>query len=295
MRTFSGAWPALVTPFTGDDRVNVSALRDLTQYLLDKGVNGFYVCGSTGEGLYMSLDERKLVTETVLAQVQGQVPVIVQVGCVALRDAIELAQHAGHSGADGISSMLPPLYRSSRALYAYFERLAASVPDLPVLPYLFGGPTDAMILMRELMRIPNVAGTKYTSANMHEFSRIAGLRADGWTAFSGMDEQCLFAAMSGSSGNIGSTLNVRPGAYLKIHECYRCDDLAQAMAFQNQANKITSALLSFSFPGALREALRMLGFNCGQPRLPDLCLTETEREALHSRMQEAGLARMAAL
>ena len=293
MRTFNGAWPALVTPFTDDDRVNASVLRDLTQHLLDNGAEGFYVCGSTGEGLYMSVSERKLVTETVLDQTQGRVPVVVQVGCVALRDAIELAQHASESGAAGISSVLPPLYQNSRALYAYFERLAAAVPDLPVLAYLFGGPTDAVALMQELMRIPNVAGAKYTGANMYEFGRIVNLRADSWTVFSGMDEQCVFAAMSGSSGNIGSTLNVMPGVYRNIHECCRRGDLAQAMAFQNQANRITTVMHLSGFPGALRETLRMLGFDCGQPRLPDLCLTEIEREALHGRMIEAGLAEAA--
>ena len=77
----------------------------------------------------MSLDERKLVTETVIAQVNGRVPVIVHVGCVAVSDAVELAQHAQQAGADGVSSILPPLYKSNRSLYAYYEAIGSAVPD----------------------------------------------------------------------------------------------------------------------------------------------------------------------
>ena len=68
MTTFSGAWPALVTPFTNNNQVHVPVLRRLVDYLIDKQIGGFYVCGSTGEGIYMSVAERKLVLETVIEQ-----------------------------------------------------------------------------------------------------------------------------------------------------------------------------------------------------------------------------------
>ncbi len=160
MRTFNGVWPALVTPFATDDTVNISVLRELVDYLIDKKVSGFYVCGTTGEGIYMSMAERKLVIETVLHQVNGRVPVIAHVGCVAAGDAAELARHAQQAGADGVSSVLPPLYRTTQSLYTYYAKIADAAPDLPLLTYIFGGPVDAVALMRELMKIPNVAGAK---------------------------------------------------------------------------------------------------------------------------------------
>lgn len=293
MRTFSGTWPALVTPFTTDDQVNVSVLRDLVEYLLGKGADGFYTCGATGQGLFMSVKERKRVLETVLDQAQGRVPVIVHVGCVALRDAENLARHAHQAGAAGVSSIIPPLYHDTGSLYAYFEALAAAVPDLPLLPYLYGGPTDTVALMRELMQIPSVAGTKYTGPDMYEFKRIAELRSSDWTIFSGMDEQCLFAAMSGASGHIGSTLNIMLGVYRKIRQCYETGDLDQGLALQSRANRVTAALCSVGFPGALREAIRMLGFDCGQPRLPSLPLSEEQREPLHARLEAANFSTLA--
>src|SRR5262245_34447739 len=133
MSTFHGIWPALVTPFTDDNAVNVPVLQALVDYLVDKKVDGFYVCGSTGEGVLMSVAERKLVTETVLSQANWRVPVIIHVGAMALVDARDLAQHAYDHGAAGVSSILLPQYSGIDSLYAYFENLASAVPNLPVL------------------------------------------------------------------------------------------------------------------------------------------------------------------
>ena len=139
MFNFNGAWPALVTPFTAEDKVNVGVLRELVEYLIDKRVGGFYVCGGTGEGLFMSPEERKLVTETVVDQVNGRVPVIAHVGSMVVGDAVDLAEHAQETGAEGISSVIPPMFQNSESLYAYFERVGAAAPDIPLLTYIFGG------------------------------------------------------------------------------------------------------------------------------------------------------------
>ena len=288
MSDFGGVWPALVTCFGADGQVNVLALSDLVEYLLDKGADGFYVCGATGQGVFMSVPERKLVLETVLNQVQERVPVIAHVGCVAGTDAVDLAEHAQRSGAAAISSILPPLYRDRRSLYAYYEALGAAAPDLPLLPYLYGGPADAVELMSELMHIPSVGGTKYTGPNMYEFKRIVELRHSDWHVFSGMDEQCLFAAMSGACGHIGSTLNIMLGLYRDIRQHYEMGDVAQSLALQDKGNRIITVLYSYGFAGALREAIRLLGIDCGHPRLPAQPLPENRREALHDSLKAAG-------
>lgn len=293
MRSFNGVWPALVTPFTAEDTVNVPVLRELVEYLIDKRVDGFYVCGTTGEGIYMSVEERKLIAEIVLKQLRGRVPAIVHVGCVSVRDAVALAQHAQRVGAAGVSSILPPFYSNPQSLHNYFATIAAAVPNLPLLTYIFGGPMDAVALMREWMKIPNVVGTKYTGPNMYEFRHIVELRSDDWTVFSGMDEQCLFAAMFGASGNIGSTLNFMPGVYREIHACCKNGDLTRGRELQIRANKVTSVLLPFGFPGALKEVMGMLGFDCGKPRLPNLPLLEEKRDSLHAQLETVDFSKLA--
>ena len=287
MRTFSGAWPALVTPFTEDDNVNTVVLHDLVEFLIEKRAGGFYLCGTTGEGIYMTLEERKLVAERVVKQVKGRVPVIVHIGCVSVKDAVELAKHAQKVGAEGVSSILPPMYQTTQSLYAYYDMIASAVPDLPVLAYMFGGPIDAESLMIELMKIPNLAGAKYTGPNMYEFKKLVNLRENDWTIFSGMDEQCIFAAMFGSSGNIGSTLNYMPNVYLEMHKCYETGALARGVDLQIKANKITQILISFGFPGALKKLLEILGFNCGKPRLPNMPFPEDKSDLLKAQLDEA--------
>jgi len=297
MTGFGGAWPALITPAAADGGVNISVLRELTAYLLEKGIGGLYLCGSTGEGIYMSVEERMQVVEAVQEVVKGRVPTIVHVGSVATRDAVVLAKHAEQAGADGVASVLPVGGRGLESTYLHYQAIGAAVPDLPFFPYLFGARTDAATLMRELLlRIPNLSGAKYTGPNMFELKHLVDLGAgrESWTIFSGMDAQCVFAAMFGAPGNIGGTLNYMPGVYREIHRCCRAGDLGQALDLQKRANRVTSVVHSFG-QGAAREMMRMLGFDCGEPRLPRPPLPPEKREALRQRLAEAGFAEMAAL
>lgn len=294
MSKFSGAWPALVTPFTNDDQVNVTVLRRLVDYLASKGVGGFYVCGSTGEGIYLSVAERKRVLETVVEQVNRRVPVIAHVGCIAAGDAAELAHHAQQAGADGVASIIPPLYQRTDSIHAYYAGIAKAAPELPLFTYIFGGPVDAVALMRSLMDISTLAGGKYTGPDMSEFRRIIELGEGKWTVFSGMDEHCVFAAMFGASGNIGSSLNYHARLYHLIHECVRTGDLAAGIELQLRANKITEVMLEMGFMGALKEVMGWLGFDCGRPRLPNLALAAEKRQTLHTKLEAAGFAELAA-
>lgn len=296
MTTFQGAWPALITPSTPDEGVNYEALHRLTTHLLDHGIGGLYVCGATGEGLLMSVAERKRTLEEVVALARGKAPIIVHVGCVATRDAVELARHAQDAGAAGVSSVLPVLSPGLSSAVLHYATIAAAAPGLLFFPYLYGGQTDAVTLMRELAgRIPNLGGAKYTGPNMYELRGLIDLGAGRWTIFSGMDEQCALAAMFGAPGNIGSTLNVMPGIYRRMHQAVAAGDLGRARDLQLQANRITAALISFGFGGALREAMRILGLECGEPRLPTAALTADQRAALRGALDTAGWAEVTAL
>jgi N-acetylneuraminate lyase len=299
-QTFHGAWPALITPATVDGEVNYGVLHGLVEYLIGKRIGGLYVCGSTGEGLQLSVEERVRVTDEVMAQVRGRIPVVVHVGANATRHAVALARHAQTAGAAGFGSVLPTVGAGLESTYLHYQAIAAAAPDLPFFPYLFGGQTDAVSLITELRRrIPNAAGAKYTGPSMFELKRLVDLGlaegGEGWTIFSGMDEQCVYAAMSGAPANIGSTLNPMPGPYREIRRRYESGDLAGANDLQLRVNRVTALLIGAGFPGALRESMRMLGFDCGEPRLPLLPLAAEKRAALHEQLAAAGFAKLAAM
>jgi N-acetylneuraminate lyase len=293
MSKFKGIYPALVTPLTADNCINVEVLQQLVEYLLEKQVDGFYIGGTTGQGLFLSVDERKQLTEVVLKQVNGRVPVIVHVGAVAVVDAIVLARHACDQGASGISSLLLPQYPNLADLVAYVEALCSSVP-LPFLAYIYGRKLNAVQLMQRLMQFETVIGSKYTGPNMEELKQVIALGQNGdWTVFSGMDEQSNFAAMMGSAGHIGSTLNLMPGVYRAIQDCTHKGDLAEAHRLQMRANAVTLLLLETDFASALNVALEKLGFACGQPRLPAKPFTPEQRRELNQALDASEFAELA--
>lgn len=278
---YTGVWPALVTPNLPEGGINEAVLRNLTEYLINKGVSGFYVGGTTGEGIFMPATDRKRLVENVLSQVDGRVPILVHVGAVAAGDAIDLARHARDHGAAGISSIIPPLYDSMDIITRYFETLASAVPDISLYAYLLNPSLDAVALMDRLAQIPSIAGTKYTGSNMFELEQIIERSIDGWTIFSGMDEQCAYAAMMGATGCVGSTLNFMPGVYKAIRDSVEQGNYGKAQELQVSANQVTAAMSRVGFQGALYEALSMIGFDCASPRLPRIPLTEAQRIQLH--------------
>jgi N-acetylneuraminate lyase len=291
---FCGTWPALVTPFTPENTINTHVLRDLVEYLLAKQVDGLYVCGRTGQGLSMSVAERQLMAETVIEQVKNRVPVIVHIGSMAIQDALILTRHAEQTGASGISSIIPPYYTGMDQIVACFQAIANAAPKLPFFPYLFGFP-KVVELMQRLQTVPSVMGTKYTGPDMYELQQVVNLSKENWHIFSGMDEQCVFARMSGASGSIGSTMNFMPGVYRQIHSCFERGELAEAMQWQRKANKVTELLQTYNFMSGMTEVMRLLGFDCGSLRLPAFPLAEEYREKLRKDLQAVEFDQLAQL
>ena len=286
MRIFTGAWPALATPITEHGEINVPVLRETVEYLVDKQVDGLYIGGTTGEGIFRSLDSRQLVAETVSDQVNSRIPIIIHVGSISVDDAITLAKHADYIKADGISSVVTPYYKNVDSLYHYYEQVGSSVPEMPLLAYMFGGTVNAVSLMQKLMKIPTLAGAKYSGADMFEFRQLVELREENWTIFSGMDEQCLFAAMSGAHGNVGSTLNFMPGVYREIRKSAEEGNYHYGIQLQNRANKITRIMQSYGFESSIKPVMHKIGFDFGKPCLPNLPLPEKDLHGLYNELDK---------
>ena len=296
MQTFTGIWPALVTPSNPDNTVNLTVLRQLIDYLINKQVDGFYVGGTTGEGIFMPVAQRKLLLETALTHIDGRVPVIVHVGAVSVDDAVDLARHAQAHGAVGFSSIIPPMYTGLDSIIPYYRQLAAAAPELPFLAYILNPIVDSVELLKRLSDIPNMGGAKYTGPDMFELQRIIEMGAGQWTLFSGMDEECLYARMMGVTGAIGSTLNIMPGAYRQIHKLVDSNQHMKAQELQEKANRITALMIRLGFQGALKEILsRMLNAPVGNPLLPRVPLTDEQRQVFYAELEKTAFAELAAL
>lgn len=295
MPIYHGAWPALITPHAGNGVVNVAVLRDLATYLVGKNIGGLYVCGSTGEGIYMSVAERKHTLEVVMEQVGDQTAIIAHVGAMAAADAADLAAHAQSVGAHGVASIIPPQYGSLDSIVAYYRAIGAAAPDLPLLAYVLNPTIPVLPFMQALQEIPTLAGAKYTGPNMFEFRQVLEMGTGNWSVFSGMDEQCLFASMLGSCGNIGSTLNYHPGGYARIHDLVKAGEHEQALDLQLRLNRVTEIAMGYGYMGALYAMMERLGFACGDPRLPNKTLSAQAKAELNQQLDGAGFDELAAM
>jgi N-acetylneuraminate lyase len=288
----TGIMSALLTPFDGEGDVNQTAIRDIVEFQLAAGLSGFYVCGSTGEGLLLTEAERQLVTETVIDQVQGRVPVVVHVGAITTDAARTLAAHAERAGADAISSV-PPFYYSvgNEGVTQHYARIAEA-SSLPFYVYNLPGATGVNVgvsLMHDLMAsVPTLHGIKYTAYNFYEMRQLIELEDGRLNVISGPDEMMIAAQAMGAHGAIGSSYNYLPRLFTEAYEAFNAGDVVRARELQAKGNWIVRIFLQFPSLSAIKEIMRLIGFDCGSARSPLLPLTDEQKGQLREMLEEVG-------
>ena len=286
-----GAIPALITPFDASGEVSEDMLRRLVDMHIRAGVNGLYVCGSSGEGILLKTTERKKVLEVVVAQVKGRIPVIAHVGCVSTDEAVELATHAGKAGADCVAS-IPPFYYpvSLDGIYTHYSRIAKS-SSLPLIVYnipALTGVTVSPAMFTKLTGIPGVTGIKFSSNNLFELRQIASNGGDKLQVMSGNDEIFLAALTMGSQGSIGLTHNFMPKLYLDIFAKFKSGHLKEAQELQTFAVQVVAVLIKYPVIPASKEIMRLKGYDCGSCRGPLEVLTDQQRHDLRADLEKLG-------
>ena len=290
-----GLIAASITPFADDDTVNLDAIGPMLGRLIDLGIAGFYVCGSTGEGMSLTSQERKSIVETTVAAVGGRVPVIVQVGHNSIAEARDLAAHAARAGADAISATCPSYFKvdDPATLVACMQQIAAGAAELPFYYYHIPGLTGSQINVVDFLQqgadeISNLAGMKYTHTLLHEFLSCKRLDQGRFDILWGCDEMLLGAAASGAKGAVGSTYNIAAPLYRRIFAAVAAGDLATAQDLQHHSVALVQVMTGFPFHGALKAMMEMLGMVGGPCRLPLRSLTSGEKDLLRDRLSEIG-------
>ena len=283
MNTFKGIIPALITPVDENERFQPAVFEELIGYLYSSGVDGMYVCGQTGEGLQLSIDERRQAAEIAVRNSPAGKTVIVHVGAMASRDAFSLARHASQTGAGAISSLPPIGAYSFDEIRAYYTALA-SVSDVPLLIYYFPSiapslrTTDQIL---ELCAIPNVIGLKFTDSN---FFQLWAIHEAGLVVFNGSDEMLLPGLMMGADGGIGSTYNLIPEAFVTLYSLASKERWTEAREVQSQINRFIAPLLQVPVHAAIKALLRWKGMDCGHCIAPRRRLTAAEERELRQRV-----------
>ena len=211
-----GAYSALYTPFKKDGSLNEEMVEKVIEYGIAKGLRGFYLTGSTGEGFLLSTDERKKVFERAVKASAGRAKLIAHVGCLSTNDAVELAKFAAKVGVDWVSSVAPVYFgQCFDAAYDHYKRIS-SATDLPFMIYSLGADIvpdrDA-----RFFELKNVRGMKYTNYKYWTVQALRRKLPKEAIFFAGADEQVLSALTTGIfAGCIGTSQNVIPGHFAKI-------------------------------------------------------------------------------
>ena len=269
LNQIKGVIPAMLTFFDDKEEIDEACTRNMVEFMLKHGAEGFYLTGSTGLCFTMTLEERKRVVEIVIDQVKARVPVIVHVGDIGTRKSIELAEHASEHGADAISSV-PPFYWkfSGENIYQYYKDISGSTP-LPMIVYniQLAGLMDRSLLMR-LAELPQVKGLKYTSRTHDEMGLLKDELGADFMIYSGCDEMAFSGVCAGADGIIGSFYNLFPDLYRKILEKIGENDIRGGMQLQKAADEIIYAALNYDFPAVLYNMIEWRGEAGGYPRRP---------------------------
>jgi N-acetylneuraminate lyase len=293
MQEFHGVYPALITPFDKAGSVNGTVVKEIVDWHLSTGVNGFYVCGGTGEGLLLSPPERKLMLEATVRAASGRGRVIAHVATLDTATTIDLAKHAEANGAAAVS-VLPPIYYpvDSLGLMEHY-RLIASATRLPLFVYhipALTGKSMSVDEMRGLLEIPNIRGLKFSDYDHSTMHRISLLR-DDLVVYSGNDDVFLSALNLGANGGIGLTYNFMPQVYVGIYKAFLADDIRRARELQWKACAMVDACFQVYGMGVAKAAMQHLGFEVGEPRRPLRSLTAEERSLIVERMESLGICR----
>ena len=250
MSKYQGIFPAFYACYDENGNISPENVQKLTRFFVEKGVQGVYVGGSSGECIYQSVEERKLVLENVMAAAQGKLIVIAHVACNNTRDSQELAAHAEKLGVDAIAS-IPPIYFKlpEHAIAKYWNDISAAAPNTDFIIYnipQLAGVALTVPLLKEMLKNPRVVGVKNSSMPSPDIQmfKAEGSKDRDFTVFNGPDEQFLGGRVMGAAAGIGGTYGAMPELFLKLDALIRCGDLETARNLQYDINDIIYTMCS---------------------------------------------------
>ncbi len=272
---FKGLIAATFTPMHADGSLWLERVPAVVDYLHQAGISALYVVGSTGEGVSMSMGERKAAADAFVRAARGRLPVLVQVGHTSLAEARELAAHAQQIGADAVSAVAPFYFKpaSPAVLADCMAEIAAGAPKLPFYYYHIPAVTGVALDLVEFVRLargrmPTFAGIKYTAPTVHEFLACVEAAGDDLDMFWGVDEMLLSGLAAGARGAVGSTYNYAPALYRKLVAAFERGDLAAARRCQVQSIDMIRIVLAAGGLAAQKAMMRLCEVDCGPARLP---------------------------
>lgn len=271
---YKGVIPAFYACYDKEGNISPEGVQALTKYFIEKGVKGVYVNGSSGECIYQSVEDKKIVLENVMKAAEGKLTVIAHVACNNTKDSQELARHAESLGVDAIAA-IPPIYfhLPEYAIAQYWNDISAAAPNTDFVIYnipQLAGVALTMNLFAEMRKNPRVIGVKNSSMPVQDIQMFKDVKGDDSVVFNGPDEQFISGRLIGADGGIGGTYAVMPELFLAADAALKAGNIARAKEIQYKIDRIIYAMCSChgNLYAVMKEILKMNELNIGGVRKP---------------------------
>ena len=291
----TGLVAAPFTAFRPDGSLDLAAIPRQAALLTHNGVSGAFVCGTTGEGQSLTLEERKQVVKAWRAAITPQLKLVVHVGHLSLTDSSELARHAQDVGADAIATIAPSFFKPPGVaeLVSWCAKVAAAAPQLPFYYYHMPSMTGVAISVSDFLQntngqIPTLAGIKFTHEDLMDYGRASEIGAGRYDMLFGRDEILLAGLSLGAAGAVGSTYNFAAPLFLRIMKSFAAGDIPAARKDQARAREFISVLHRHGGLAAGKATMKLIGVDCGDVRLPLRGLSSDNTASLKRGLEEVG-------
>lgn len=272
----TGLVAAPFTPFNNDGSLNLSIIPAYYHLLKTNGITGAFICGSTGEGVSLSFNEKKSVAEAWASATKGSdFKVMSLLGGTCISECVALAKHARDIGLYAISFTAPFYFKPANVqmLANCCKEIAAAVQDMPFyyyhIPVLNGVGFNMIDLLQEVDgQIPNFAGIKYTHEDFMDFLSCLHYREGKYDMLWGRDENMLPALALGAKGAVGSTFNYAAPLYYNLIHAFEKGDLKAAQQLQQQSIDMIRLLGKYGGIATGKAYMKVMGLDCGEFRLP---------------------------
>ncbi|WP_270736630.1 dihydrodipicolinate synthase family protein [Streptococcus anginosus] len=284
LKKYEGVIPAFYACYDDQGEISPERVRALVEYFLKKGVQGLYVNGSSGECIYQSVADRKLILEEVMEVAKGKLTIIAHVACNNTKDSVELARHAESLGVDAIAA-IPPIYfrLPEYSVAQYWNDISAAAPQIDFVIYnipQLAGVALTPSLYTEMLKNERVIGVKNSSMPVQDIQTFAALGGEDHLVFNGPDEQFLGGRLMGARAGIGGTYGAMPELFLKLNQLIADKELEKAKELQFAINAIIGKLTAAhgNMYSVIKEVLKINeNLNIGSVRSPLTSVTDADR------------------
>jgi len=290
-KKFSGIVPPVITVFDSEGEIAEENTKKFIQHLIDEGVHGIFVAGSTGESALMTMKQRKKIIDIGVESARGKVPLFAGTGHNGTRITVELSKYAQEAGADGILVSLPHYPKPTQeALYHHYKTVAEEV-NIPLFVYNWPGQYGLDIkpeTVASLAKDGYIQGIKDTHVDIDHTAKIIWLTDGKITVWTGFESKILPALCLGADGSVCTIGNIIPREVVEIYDLFQEGKIKAAAKKQLSIFGLANVLFERHDMQPLKEGIKMLGYDVGDALMPTSEVSPEVKEKIREELRKLG-------